>query len=662
MTHAHLTTMSAQRRTKSTFHRLAILIVSTVICLLVAGCGPEDGNFSLSAHSELDAATLEVTRPAEYSDATNPALEYVSCSDPDVTLHTEDVVDTSKVGVQTVTIEMSKGFFNRTEQVEIPVQDTASPQIELTESNFELEVGYDFDPAEHVANVSDPVDGDLQAVEEEPEPQQANEQEPTTRSLTTDGEDEATDQQSDSASDTLADDSLPGMSEAYEEGWYTLTSDVDTTKAGTYTMQVLATDQHGNTTSEDMTVVVTDPLDGVELTPQPEVEFLEYGTAPIDPTSLVTCSDDETTVTADSLTPDQVGATKATYHLAKHKSTRDVEVPFTVRDTQGPALRLRQWKINIQMGEAFDPKSYVKYAKDPVDGKLAYVDKPPATKATDVGNEQFYDKGFYYTEGTVDTSKPGTYRVDITAYDKHGNTIAKHLRVRVIDPLAKVKLTPTTEVLEYSHKSVDPTKLVNCSVKGAKVTADKLDLSRTGEAKVAYTITKGHSTHKADVTFTIRDTKAPTIALTSDEATIEEGGSFDLNDYLTSVADPVDGELSHVDSAPDDNGEGWYTVDGTYDRWSAGRYFMTITACDRHGNRTSKEFALTVQEPATSVSSAGSGSGNAHSYVLNTNTYKFHYPSCRDVNRIKDYNRWDVSMTRDEVIGMGYSPCGHCNP
>ncbi len=50
------------------------------------------------------------------------------------------------------------------------------------------------------------------------------------------------------------------------------------------------------------------------------------------------------------------------------------------------------------------------------------------------------------------------------------------------------------------------------------------------------------------------------------------------------------------------------------------------------------------------------------SYVLNTNTGKFHRPNCSTLGTMKDSNREDYYGTRDEVIGMGYSPCGRCNP
>lgn len=49
-------------------------------------------------------------------------------------------------------------------------------------------------------------------------------------------------------------------------------------------------------------------------------------------------------------------------------------------------------------------------------------------------------------------------------------------------------------------------------------------------------------------------------------------------------------------------------------------------------------------------------------YVVNTNTGKFHKPSCSSAKKIKDSNRWDYNGTRDELISMGYDPCKNCNP
>ena len=51
-----------------------------------------------------------------------------------------------------------------------------------------------------------------------------------------------------------------------------------------------------------------------------------------------------------------------------------------------------------------------------------------------------------------------------------------------------------------------------------------------------------------------------------------------------------------------------------------------------------------------------------YDYVLNTNTMKFHYPSCKSVEDIKDENREDYHGARDKVIDRGFSPCGRCKP
>ena len=50
------------------------------------------------------------------------------------------------------------------------------------------------------------------------------------------------------------------------------------------------------------------------------------------------------------------------------------------------------------------------------------------------------------------------------------------------------------------------------------------------------------------------------------------------------------------------------------------------------------------------------------SYVLNTNTQKFHYPSCASADEIKPKNRQDFTGSRDELIAKGFTPCQRCNP
>ena len=49
-------------------------------------------------------------------------------------------------------------------------------------------------------------------------------------------------------------------------------------------------------------------------------------------------------------------------------------------------------------------------------------------------------------------------------------------------------------------------------------------------------------------------------------------------------------------------------------------------------------------------------------YVLNSNTMKFHYPTCSSVDDMKEKNKQIYTGSRDEVINMGYVPCKRCNP
>lgn len=81
-------------------------------------------------------------------------------------------------------------------------------------------------------------------------------------------------------------------------------------------------------------------------------------------------------------------------------------------------------------------------------------------------------------------------------------------------------------------------------------------------------------------------------------------------------------------------------------------------------------------ESAPDTASEGAGAGEASEkgatgsaegkgtteYVLNTNSKKFHLPSCSSVNQMSPKNREDVEDTRENLIAKGYDPCKRCNP
>ena len=79
--------------------------------------------------------------------------------------------------------------------------------------------------------------------------------------------------------------------------------------------------------------------------------------------------------------------------------------------------------------------------------------------------------------------------------------------------------------------------------------------------------------------------------------------------------------------------------------------------------------AATVPEAQTGSESTGQGGDRlgsenntaAATYVLNTNSMKFHYANCRYASKISPEN-YRTCSSREEAIAQGFIPCGVCNP
>lgn len=76
---------------------------------------------------------------------------------------------------------------------------------------------------------------------------------------------------------------------------------------------------------------------------------------------------------------------------------------------------------------------------------------------------------------------------------------------------------------------------------------------------------------------------------------------------------------------------------------------------------TSEETQNTESE-TDDTSEAQTEAANEDTYIVNTNTGKFHKPSCRSVKQMKKSNKSERTTTRDELISEGYEPCKNCNP
>ena len=76
---------------------------------------------------------------------------------------------------------------------------------------------------------------------------------------------------------------------------------------------------------------------------------------------------------------------------------------------------------------------------------------------------------------------------------------------------------------------------------------------------------------------------------------------------------------------------------------------------DKNQNQNSSEKKDSGLRQNTSESSQ-------QTYILNTNTKKFHKPDCYSVKQMSERNKKKYVGTRKQLIDEGYLPCKNCNP
>lgn len=100
--------------------------------------------------------------------------------------------------------------------------------------------------------------------------------------------------------------------------------------------------------------------------------------------------------------------------------------------------------------------------------------------------------------------------------------------------------------------------------------------------------------------------------------------------------------------------------DGKTITWSTGNGTV------RDNSNANSAVNNTADIPDTDNGAAAENeSGNSStlsSYVINTNTGKFHRPDCASATQMKSENRKDVTASRDELVQEGYEPCKQCKP
>lgn len=197
-----------------------------------------------------------------------------------------------------------------------------------------------------------------------------------------------------------------------------------------------------------------------------------------------------------------------------------------------------------------------------------------------------------------------------------------------VDSLA---LSVVKETLDYAD--TEPVNTLTLIKANGDVSADveKIDVRKVGKTTVVYTVETLDSygataTKTFEQEFEVVDNAAPVIELSDEEVSFYTGSSFAASDYITSVKDPVDGDLAEIGiDAEKPKDKGWYTITSDVATDTAGNYTVKIHAEDKNGNKTDKEFAVMVSEKPVSATTTYNNTANTYAAPNNYSGYSGGY-------------------------------------
>ena len=157
-----------------------------------------------------------------------------------------------------------------------------------------------------------------------------------------------------------------------------------------------------------------------------------------------------------------------------------------------------------------------------------------------------------------------------------------------------IDYTLNNNVVEYGSDQEKIDWLKQSTTNGNKVTVAKFDTKKIGEIEVAFTVCLDDTCKEFPQKLEIKDTKSPVIELKKEKVEITEGDKFDPVSIIASVKDVIDGDIKKSDDKKlTKNG---YLIDSNVDTKKSGSYKVKIIAYDVNGNKTEKEYAVTVKE------------------------------------------------------------------
>ncbi|MEG0469894.1 MAG: D-alanyl-D-alanine carboxypeptidase family protein [Longicatena sp.] len=147
-----------------------------------------------------------------------------------------------------------------------------------------------------------------------------------------------------------------------------------------------------------------------------ENDVIEYGDQNSSSKSLV--EDTNATITSyPKINVMKIGKQTLTYVVKDGSSTKEITHEITIKDTKKPSVEFKEEEVSCLFDSEFNPVLNIQSIKDPVDGELQYHESSK--------------KGSYQVTSNVNTSKEGSYTVEVTAIDKNGNKAKKSYKVTV---------------------------------------------------------------------------------------------------------------------------------------------------------------------------------------------------------------------------------------
>jgi len=412
---------------------------------------------------------------------------------------------------------------------------------------------------------------------------------------------------------------------------------------GTHTVTATTTDANHNTSTKDFTFTVQDTTAPTLTITAPDkaeatgaagaaVTFSATASDAVDGNSdVVTFKEGNNSVASGDTFSIGTHTVTATTTDANHNtSTKDFT--FTVQDTTAPTIAVNAPDKAEATSAAGAAVTFSATTNDAVDGSNDVVTFKEGNNAVASG----------------DTFSIGTHTVTATTTDNNHNTSTRDFTFTVQDTTA-----PTINVTAPS--TAEATSAAGATVVFSATTSDAVDgnsdvvtfkegnnvvtsgnLFSIGTHTITATTTDAaHNTSTQNFTFTVQDTTAPTITVTSPDKIEATSAAGAVVTFSATASDAVDGSSDIVTFKEGTNA----VVSGA--TFAVGTHTVTATTTDAAHNTSTKDFTFTVQDTTAPTVAINS--------TLGTNTGLT--PTITDGGLTRD-NTVTVSGTVSDTVGV----------